>query len=47
MLRWRQITLLSILLGSLLFAGYWWDSQRSSNDTTLPLGLDHGAEHGE
>lgn len=45
--RWRQITLLSILLGSLLFAGYWWDARRSPNDTTLPLGLDPGAEHGE
>jgi len=47
MLRWRQITLLSILLGSLLFAGYWWDSRRSPSDATLPLGLDPGADHGE
>jgi len=45
--RWRQITLLSILLGSLVFAGYWWDARRSPNDTTLPLGLDPGAEHGQ
>jgi serine/threonine-protein kinase len=46
-LRWRQITLLSILLASLLFAGYWWDARRSASNLTLPLGLDPGAEHGE
>jgi hypothetical protein len=47
MLRWRQIALLSILFGSLLFAGYWWDSRRSTNDTTLPLVPDPSAAHGE
>ncbi|NNE18102.1 MAG: protein kinase, partial [Myxococcales bacterium] len=26
-LRWRQITLLSVLLASLLFAGYWWEAR--------------------
>jgi len=46
-LRWRQITLLSILLASLVFAGYWWDERRSPNALSPPLGLDPGAEHGE
>jgi serine/threonine protein kinase len=46
-LRWRQISLLLVLLGSLLFAGYWWNSQLSPNDTTLPLGLDPGGQDGE
>ncbi|MBT8469420.1 MAG: hypothetical protein KJN97_11800, partial [Deltaproteobacteria bacterium] len=45
-LRWRQITLLSVLLASLLFAGYWWEAGRGGKDSTLPLGLDPGAAHG-
>ena len=46
-LRWRQITLLLVLLGSLVFSGFWWKSQLSPNRTTLPLAPDPAEEHGQ
>lgn len=45
--RWLQITLLLILLGTLVFSGYWWKSQTRPNETTVPLGLDPNAQHVE
>lgn len=44
---WRQITLLLILLGTLVFAGYWWKAQITPNDTTTPFVLDPDTQHGE
>ncbi len=46
-LRWRQLALLLILLGSLVFSGYWWKSQLSQDETTLPSGLQAGTENGQ
>ena len=46
-LRWRQLALLLILLGSLVFSGYWWKSQLSQNETALPSGLQAGAGNGQ
>jgi serine/threonine-protein kinase len=44
---WRQITLLLILLGTLVFSGYWWKAQIRPNETTTPFVLDPDAQHGE
>ncbi|MBW1762199.1 MAG: protein kinase [Deltaproteobacteria bacterium] len=45
--RWRQIALLLILLGTLVFSGYWWKAQTAPNETTLPFRLDPNAQHGD
>ena len=45
--RWLQIALLLILLGTLVFSGYWWKAQTSPNEAGFPRGLDSNAQHGE
>jgi len=45
--RWLQITLLLILLGTLVFSGYWWKGQTRPNEAAPPLDLDPNAQHGE
>jgi serine/threonine protein kinase len=45
--RWLQIVLLLILLGTLVFSGYWWKAQTTLNEAPLPRGLDPNARHGE
>jgi serine/threonine protein kinase len=42
--RWRQLALLLILLGTLVFSGYWWKAQSRPNQETLPLSLDPNAQ---
>jgi len=44
--RWLQISLLLVLLGTLVFASYWWKSERSSNHSGVPEGAARtSAEH--
>jgi len=45
--RWLQIALLLILLGTLVFSGYWWKAQTRPNEAGFPRGLDSNAQHGE
>jgi serine/threonine protein kinase len=45
--RWLQLALLLILLGTLVFSGYWWKAQTSPPEATPPMGLDSNAQHGE
>jgi len=45
--RWLQITLLLILLGTLVFSGYWWRAQTTPNDATPRPSLNPSAQHGE
>jgi len=45
--RWLQIALLLILLGTLVFSGYWWKAQTRPNEATVPTGFDSNARHGE
>jgi serine/threonine protein kinase len=44
---WVQLTLLLILLGTLVFSGYWWKAQTTPNETTVPFVLDPNAQHGD
>ena len=44
---WLQIALLLMLLGTLVFSGYWWKSQTNPNEATSPFGLDPDAQHGD
>jgi hypothetical protein len=44
---WVRIALLLILLGTLVFSGYWWKARIRPNEATPPLGLDTNAQHGE
>jgi hypothetical protein len=44
---WLQLTLLLILLGTLVFSGYWWKAQTAPNETTVPFVLDPNAPHGD
>lgn len=44
---WFQIGLLLILLGTLVFSGYWWKAQSAPNETTPSSGLNPTAHHGE
>ena len=45
--RWLQITLLLILLGTLVFSGYWWRAQTTPNDATRRPSFNPSAQHGE
>jgi hypothetical protein len=45
--RWLQIALLLILLGTLVFSGYWWKAQTRPNEATVPQGLDPNTQHAE
>jgi serine/threonine protein kinase len=45
--RWSQIALLLILMGTLVFSGYWWKAQTRPNEAAFPRGLDSNAQHGE
>ncbi len=45
--RWLQIALLLILLGTLVFSGYWWKAQTRPDEAAVPRGLDSNAQHGE
>jgi serine/threonine protein kinase len=38
--RWLQIALLLILLGTLVFSGYWWRAQTRPIESPVPFGLD-------
>lgn len=42
--RWRQITLLLMLLGTLVFSGYWWKTRLGPSEATAPQTLDSGAQ---
>jgi serine/threonine-protein kinase len=44
---WRQLTLLLILLGTLVFSGYWWKAHTAPHETTVPFVLDPNAPHGD
>ncbi len=44
---WLQIALLLILLGTLVFSGYWWKSQTSPSEPTIPFVLEPDAQHGD
>jgi len=44
---WQLVALLLILLGTLVFGGYWWKVQTTPNEAMSPLGLDTNAQHGE
>jgi serine/threonine-protein kinase len=44
---WQLVALLLILLGTLVFSGYWWKAQTSPNEATSPSSLDTNAQHGE
>jgi serine/threonine protein kinase len=44
---WQLAALLLILLGTLVFSGYWWKAQTSPNEATSPSSLDTNAQHGE
>jgi len=41
--RWLQLALLLILLGTLVFSGYWWRAQTRPIENPVPLGLDPNA----
>lgn len=43
--RWLQITLLLVLLGTLVFSGYWWKAETTPDETTAPFVLDPNAQH--
>jgi serine/threonine protein kinase len=45
--RWFQIALLLLLLGTLVFSGYWWKAQTTPDEATAPTGFDPTAQHGE
>lgn len=38
--RWLQVALLLLLLGTLVFSGYWWKTQRGSNEAAVPVDLE-------
>ncbi|MCZ6806845.1 MAG: hypothetical protein O7F08_07820, partial [Deltaproteobacteria bacterium] len=42
---WVQITLLLILLGALVFSGYWWKQQRGANQEAPSYDLILATEH--
>jgi serine/threonine protein kinase len=44
---WQLAALLLILLGTLVFSGYWWKAQTSPNEAMSPSSLDTNAQHGE
>jgi hypothetical protein len=44
---WSRIALLLVLLGTLVFSGYWWKSQTRLADPTAPLGLEPSGEHAD
>jgi serine/threonine-protein kinase len=44
---WSRIALLLVLLGTLVFSGYWWKSQIRVEEPAAPLGLELSAEHAE
>ena len=44
---WLQVALLLLLLGTLVFSGYWWKAQTTPNETTVPFVLDPNAQHGD
>jgi hypothetical protein len=44
---WSRIALLLVLLGTLVFSGYWWKSQTRLPEPAAPLGLGSSAEHAE
>jgi len=44
---WSRIALLLVLLGTLVFSGYWWKSQTRLEEPAVPLGLEPSAEHAE
>jgi hypothetical protein len=43
--RWLQITLLLVLLGTLVFSGYWWKAETTPDETTAPFVLDPNEQH--
>jgi len=45
--RWLQITLLVVLLGTLIFSGYWWRAQVDPNEATTPSTLGSGIRNGQ
>jgi serine/threonine-protein kinase len=42
---WLQLLLLLLLLGTLVFSGYWIEASKSIDEPTVPRGLEPGAEH--
>ncbi len=42
---WLQLLLLLLLLGTLVFSGYWIEASKSIDEPTAPRGLEPGAEH--
>ena len=44
---WVQIALLLVLLGTLVFSGYWWKVQTRPSETTAPFVLDPNAQYGD
>lgn len=44
---WVQIALLLVLLGTLVFSGYWWKAQNTHSDPAPSFVLDPNTQHGD